>query len=161
MTESDMTSSKLVFIDIDGTLADENILCRSRQKRRVRGPKPTVTSSSSAPVVPCRKSNATFWVLDSTAWCPWRARRQTSVTSCCSSTSYRPKPLMRRWRISPSIISKATNGRVRTACTFPKVIAAIWSPRARRGIVVSLRGSGICWTRSRFRPAPRWDIRFM
>ena len=24
MTESDMTSSKLVFIDIDGTLADEN-----------------------------------------------------------------------------------------------------------------------------------------
>lgn len=66
MTESDMTGSKLVFIDIDGTLADENHIVPESAKRRVRGPKPTVTSSSSAPVDPCRKSNATFWILDST-----------------------------------------------------------------------------------------------
>lgn len=33
MTESDMTGSKLVFIDIDGTLADENHIVPESAKR--------------------------------------------------------------------------------------------------------------------------------
>ena len=38
MAESDMTGSKLVFIDIDGTLLMRIILCRSRQNGVCAGP---------------------------------------------------------------------------------------------------------------------------
>lgn len=66
MTESDMTGSKLVFIDIDGTLADENHIVPESAKTACARAQANGQSSSSAPVDPCRKSNATFWILDST-----------------------------------------------------------------------------------------------
>ena len=55
MTESDMTSSKLVFIDIDGTLADENHI---------------VPESAKTACARAQANGHKLWILDSTVLFP-------------------------------------------------------------------------------------------
>ena len=146
MAESDMTGSNSYSLSIDGTLLMRIILCRSRQKRRVRGPK-----QRSQALHLYRSFRAENRTQHSGSW----IRRCSSVAGAQANIG---SELLFQHLVSPEAIDAAMayfaehhiesyQWQVRTACTFPKVIAAIWSPRARRGIVVSLRGSGICWTR--------------
>ena len=82
MTESDMTGSKLVFIDIDGTLADENHIVPESAKTacaraQANGHKLFICTGRSVPKIERNILDLGFAI------------------SCCSSTSYRPKPSMR------------------------------------------------------------------
>lgn len=147
MTESDMTGSKLVFIDIDGTLADENHIVPESAKTacaraQANGHKLFICTGRSVPKIERNILDLGFDGVVSVAGAQANIGDKLLFQHLVS-----PEAIDAAMAYLPNTISRATSGRVRTACTFPKVIAAIWSPRARRGIVVSLRGSGICWTR--------------
>ncbi len=160
MTESDMTSSKLVFIDIDGTLADENHIVPESAKTacaraQANGHKLFICTGRSVPKIERSILDLGF----------------DGVVSVAGAQANIGDKLLFQHLVSPEAIDAAMayfaehhiesyQWQGADGMYISQGYRQHLESKARRGIAANSRDSGTCWTRLKCRPAPHWETPF-